>query len=54
MTEEQQIILKAVKGFFDKLTDEERGEFISELLEDYCSECMMYDPKGRCQCWNDE
>jgi len=41
-------LVRFLRGFLDKLTDDER----LELFRHYCRYCGSVNPQ--CQCWNDD
>lgn len=45
-------VVKALAEILEKLVLDERREVMEELP--YCKRCWARDPRGICQCWNDE
>ena len=42
--------MQFARGILKDLSDDQR----LEVFSGFCKECGCDDPKGRCQCWNDE
>jgi len=44
-----------VKTIFIEMSDEQRIEFVDNIMYDYCKHCGALDlERCHCQCWNDE
>jgi hypothetical protein len=54
MDTETETLVAVLHDRMEKMTPGDRLGLMRSLMDGYCKECGYEDPKGNCQCWNDE